>query len=47
MAASTSKISKHQENITMLMNKLKELSMEADSEDGTHLFSRIEGMYLC
>lgn len=45
MAVSTSKISKHQENITMLMEKLKELTMEAENEDGVRLFGRVEGMY--
>lgn len=47
MATSTGKSPTHQENISMLMEKLKELSMEAESIESGRLFNRIEGMYFC
>lgn len=47
MAESLSKLAKHQKNVESLMDRLKELTMEAETEDGAHLFSRVEGIYLC
>lgn len=44
MAASTTE-SKHKQNISMLMDKLKELTMSAESEADSHLYKRIEGKY--
>lgn len=43
MAASTSKVSKHQENISVLMNRMKELAMDAETGADARIFSRIEG----
>lgn len=47
MAASTSKSSKHQQNVSMLLDKLKELAMEAEGEDNIRLYSRVEGISFC
>lgn len=43
MAASTSKVATYQENISMLLEKLKELSMDAEDVGSGRLFNRIEG----
>lgn len=48
MAESTSRLSeKHQENVNMLLEKLKELSMSAETTNDGRIFSRVEGKSLC